>query len=106
MEEETGTMLFAIIATDHPDSLERRLKARPAHLERLQQLRDQARLILAGPFPTVECDDPASAGFSGSLVVAEFASQTEAQEWADSDPYVEAGVYRSVLVKPFRRVMP
>ncbi|HFC53058.1 MAG TPA: YciI family protein [Gammaproteobacteria bacterium] len=99
-------MLFAIIATDHADTLKRRQKARPAHLARLQRLRDEGRLVLAGPFPAVECDDPGSTGFSGSLVVAEFPSLAEARRWADQDPYVEAGIYRNVTIKPFHKVMP
>lgn len=99
-------MLYAIIAQDNADSLKARLAARPAHIERLQQLKDQARLIIAGPHPAIDSDDPGPAGFSGSLIVAEFASQAEAQQWADADPYVDAGVYQSVTVKPFKKVFP
>ena len=99
-------MLFAIIAEDVPDSLEKRRGARPAHLERLGALRDEGRLLLAGPHPAVEAEDPGEAGFTGSLVVADFPSLAEAQAWADADPYVAAGVYAAVTVKPFRKVLP
>lgn len=99
-------MLYAIIATDVEDSLERRLQARPAHLARLEQLRDAGRLVLAGPHPAIDAEDPGPAGFSGSLVVAEFDSQDAAREWADADPYVAAGVYAEVIIKPFRKVLP
>ncbi|MBQ0744669.1 MAG: YciI family protein [Pseudomonas sp.] len=99
-------MLFAIMATDEPNSLQARITARPAHVERLQALQNAGRLILAGPHPAVESPDPGTAGFTGSLIVAEFASQAEAQEWADADPYVAAGVYAQVLIKPFKRVFP
>jgi uncharacterized protein YciI len=99
-------MLYAIVGTDHPDSLEARLKARPAHLERLQALLAEGRLILAGPNPAIDSDDPGPAGFSGSLIVAEFPSLQQAQAWADSDPYVAASVYQSVVVKPFKKVLP
>jgi uncharacterized protein len=99
-------MLYAIIATDVANSLESRLAARPAHLERLQQLKAQGRLILAGPHPAVDSNDPGPAGFSGSLIVAEFESLNAAQAWADADPYRSAGVYASVVVKPFKLVLP
>lgn len=99
-------MLYAIISEDVKDSLARRKAARPAHLKRLETLKEQGRLILAGPHPAVDNDDPAEAGFTGSLVVAEFGSLAEAKSWADADPYVEAGVYANVLVKPFRKVLP
>ena len=99
-------MLYAIIAQDNDNSLEQRLAVRPAHIERLQQLKDQGRLILAGPHPAVDSEDPGPAGFSGSLIVAEFASQEDARQWADADPYVTAGVYQSVTVKPFKKVFP
>ncbi len=99
-------MLYAIIAEDHEDSLERRLAARPDHLARLESLRDEGRLILAGPHPAIDSEDPGPAGFSGSLVVAEFSSLEEARAWADADPYVAAGVYARVTVKPFRKVLP
>ncbi len=99
-------MLYAIISTDVKDSLARRLQARPAHLARLESLRDEGRLVLAGPHPAIDCADPGEAGFSGSLVVAEFASLEAAQQWADADPYREAGVYADVVVKPFKKVLP
>jgi len=99
-------MLYAIIAQDVENSLQDRLAARPKHLERLTALQDQGRLILAGPHPKIDSEDPGEAGFSGSLVVAEFESIEEARTWADADPYVEAGVYANVTVKPFRKVFP
>ena len=99
-------MLYAIIATDHPGTLDARMAARPAHLDRLLQLKAEGRLILAGPHPAVDSNDPGSAGFSGSLVVAEFDSLQAAQTWADADPYSSAGVYASVTVKPFKLVLP
>ncbi|CAG8867757.1 Protein YciI [Pseudomonas fluorescens] len=99
-------MLYAIIASDVADSLEKRLAARPAHLERLHQLKAEGRIVLAGPHPAIDSNDPGAAGFSGSLVVAEFDSLTAAQAWADADPYVVAGVYDKVVVKPFKQVLP
>jgi hypothetical protein len=99
-------MWYAIIGTDKKNSLEARKAARPAHLARLENLRDAARLMLAGPFPAIDAEDPGPAGFSGSLIVAEFASLAEARAWADADPYVAAGVYAGVDVKPFRLVLP
>lgn len=99
-------MLYAIIGQDIPDSLEKRLAARPAHLARLTALQDTGRLILAGPFPAVDAVDPGPAGFTGSLIVAEFPSLQEAQAWAEADPYVAAGVYVHVTVKPFRKTLP
>jgi len=99
-------MWYAIVGTDVPDSLEKRGAARPAHLARLQQLQAEGRMLLAGPFPAIDAEDPGSAGFSGSLIVAEFASLAQAQAWADADPYVAAGVYAGVSVKPFRKVLP
>ena len=99
-------MLYAIISQDITNSLEKRQGARPAHLERLEALRDEGRLVLAGPHPAIDNDDPGDAGFTGSLVVAEFASQDDAEAWAADDPYVSAGVYASVIVKPFRKVLP
>lgn len=99
-------MLYAIIATDVAASLEKRLAARPDHLARLEQLKSAGRLVLAGPHPAVDSNDPGPAGFSGSLIVAEFDSLAAAQSWADADPYVAAGVYASVLVKPFKQVFP
>ncbi|MBB1519176.1 MULTISPECIES: YciI family protein [Pseudomonadaceae] len=99
-------MLYAIIASDVANSLEQRLAARPAHLARLEQLKSEGRLVLAGPHPAVDSVDPGPAGFSGSLIVAEFESLVAAQNWADADPYRAAGVYASVLVKPFKLVLP
>ncbi|MCX7081803.1 MAG: YciI family protein [Methylococcales bacterium] len=99
-------MLFAIISTDVADSLEKRLLARPDHIKRLQDLQEQGRLVLAGPHPAIASDDPGAAGFTGSLVVAEFESLDAAQRWADADPYIHAGVYASVIVKPFKKVFP
>lgn len=99
-------MLYAIIATDVSNSLDARLAARPAHLARLEQLRDEGRLVLAGPHPAVDSNDPGPAGFTGSLVVAEFDSLESAQAWAAADPYKAAGVYGDVVVKPFKKVLP
>jgi uncharacterized protein YciI len=99
-------MLYAVISQDVENSLEKRLAVRPAHLERLQLLKQQGRLILAGPHPSIDSEDPGEAGFSGSLVVAEFDSLNDAQSWADADPYIEAGVYAQVTVKPFKKVLP
>nr|WP_278986167.1 YciI family protein [Plesiomonas shigelloides] len=99
-------MLYVIFAEDHPNSLAARLHARPAHLARLQALAAQQRLIIAGPTPAIDSVDPSDAGFTGSTVIAEFPSLEEAKQWAEADPYVAAGVYRQVTVKPFRRVLP
>jgi len=99
-------MLYAIVGQDVPDSLNQRLAARPAHLQRLQALQQAGRLLLAGPFPNIDSNDSGSAGFSGSLIVAEFDTLADAQAWADADPYVAAGVYASVNVKPFKNVFP
>lgn len=99
-------MLYTIIGHDVPDSLTKRLAARPAHLARLQALQNEGRLILAGPFPSVDAVDPGSAGFSGSLIVAEFATLKDAETWAQADPYMAAGVYDQILVKPFKKVLP
>jgi uncharacterized protein YciI len=99
-------MLYAIVATDVANSLEKRLEARPAHLERLTALKAEGRIILAGPNPAVDSNDPGAAGFTGSLIVAEFESLTAAQAWADADPYIKAGVYDHVVVKPFKQVLP
>lgn len=99
-------MLYAIIGRDTENSLERRRDARPEHLKRIEELKDQGRLVLAGPFPAIDSDDPGAAGFSGSLVVAEFASLAEAQAWANADPYVSAGIFAEVIVKPFKKVLP
>lgn len=99
-------MLYVIISQDVEDSLTKRMSARPAHLQRLQQLQDTGRLVLAGPHPAIDSENPGAAGFSGSLVVAEFDSLEDAQAWADADPYIEAGVYATVSVKPFKKVLP
>ena len=99
-------MYYAIISEDVENSLDKRLGARPAHLARLEQLRDDGRLLIAGPHPSIDSEDPGANGFSGSLVVAEFASLDDAQSWADADPYIEAGVYAGVKVKPFKKVLP
>ena len=99
-------MLYAIIAEDVTNSLQDRLAARPKHLERLTALQQQGRLILAGPHPAIDSEDPGEAGFSGSLVVAEFDSLEQAETWANADPYVAAGVYSRVTVKPFKKVLP
>lgn len=99
-------MWYAILCEDVKDSLNKRLGARPAHVARLEELKRQGRLLLAGPHPTIDAEDPGAAGFSGSLIVADFASLAEAQAWADSDPYVGAGVFSRVAVKPFRRTLP
>lgn len=99
-------MLYAIVGEDHPGSLDKRLAARPAHLERLEALQAEGRMVLAGPCPAIDASDPGPAGFSGSVIVAEFASLEAAQTWADADPYVAAGVYARVSVKPFKQVFP
>jgi len=99
-------MWYAIISEDNENSLEKRLAARPDHLARLQDLVDNGRLLIAGPHPAVDSPEPGPAGFTGSLVIVEFDSLEEAQAWADDDPYVAAGVYRNVTVKPFNRVLP
>ncbi|CAI0918943.1 YciI family protein [Serratia proteamaculans] len=98
-------MLYLIYAQDVPNSLENRLSVRPAHLARLQALRDAGRLVIAGPNPAIDSNDPGSAGFSGSTVIAEFASLADAQAWAEQDPYVTAGVFAEVTVKPFKQVL-
>jgi uncharacterized protein YciI len=99
-------MWYAIYALDNPDSLAKRLASRPAHLQRLHELRDAGRLLLAGPMPAIDAEDPGPAGFAGSLIVAEFADLDAARAWAEADPYRVAGVYREVSVRPFRRVLP
>ena len=99
-------MLYAIISQDVENSLDKRMSARPAHLQRLQQLQEIGRLVLAGPHPAIDSETPGDAGFSGSLVVAEFDSLEDARAWADADPYIEAGVYATVSVKPFKKVLP
>lgn len=99
-------MLYAIISQDIENSLEKRLASRPDHLARLETLKAQGRLVLAGPHPALDTDNPGEAGFTGSLVVAEFDSLEDAQSWADNDPYITAGVYEKVIVKPFKKVLP
>lgn len=99
-------MLYAIIGRDTENSLERRRSVRPEHLKRIEELKDQGRLVLAGPFPAIDSDDPGTAGFTGSLIIAEFATLAEAQAWANADPYASAGVFAEVVVKPFKRVLP
>ncbi|MEQ5807337.1 YciI family protein [Alteromonas sp. NFXS44] len=99
-------MFYMICATDVENSLEKRLAARPAHLARLNALKDEGRLLIAGPFPAIDSEDPGPAGFTGSLVVAEFDSVETAQAWAEADPYVEARVYDNVVVKPYKKVLP
>lgn len=99
-------LFYAITGEDVPDSLDKRLAARPAHLARLNELKDAGRLLLAGPFPAIDSPDPGPAGFSGSLIVAAFDSLQAAQTWAAADPYVAAGVYARVSVKPFKKVLP
>jgi hypothetical protein len=99
-------LFYAIVSEDVPDSLTKRLSARPAHLARLNQLQDEGRLLLAGPFPAIDSPDPGPAGFSGSLIVAAFDNLAVAQAWAEADPYVAAGVYARVSVKPFKKVLP
>lgn len=99
-------MWYAIIGQDQADSLQKRLGARPAHLQRLHELLNAGRLLLAGAFPAIDSEDPGPAGFSGSLIVAEFSDLAAAQAWADADPYIAAGVYRQVDVRPFRKTLP
>lgn len=99
-------MYYAIIAEDKAGTLQQRLAARPDHLARLEALRDEGRLLIAGPHPAIDSEDPGEAGFSGSLVVAEFESLAAAQAWADADPYIAAGVYEKVTVKPYKKVLP
>ena len=99
-------MLYSIISEDVENSLEKRMGARPAHLERLEQLKNEGRLVLAGPSPAIDCETPGEAGFTGSVVIAEFESLADARQWADEDPYIHAGVYSQVVVKPFKHVLP
>lgn len=101
-----SNMWYAIIAIDNENSLSLRQAARPAHVARLNALRDEGRLLLAGPFPAIDAEDPGPAGFSGSLIVAEFDDLAVARAWADADPYVAAGAYREVSVRPFRKTLP
>ncbi|EGU30140.1 YciI family protein [Vibrio scophthalmi] len=97
-------MWYVIFSQDVENSLEKRMSVRPAHLERLQQLQDEGRLLTAGPMPAIDSDNPGDAGFTGSTVIAQFNSLQDAQDWADNDPYIAAGVYQSVIVKPFKKV--
>lgn len=99
-------MLYAILCEDVDNSLPLRQQARPEHLARIQQLVDDGRLLVAGPHPALDTEEPGDAGFTGSLIIAEFASLEAATAWADSDPYVDAGVFRRVVVKPYKRVLP
>lgn len=99
-------MLYSIVGTDHPNSLANRLSVREKHLARLLELKEQGKLIVAGPNPAIDSSDPGDAGFSGSLIIAEFDSLQQAQSWADDDPYIQAGVYQQVTVKPFKKVLP
>ena len=99
-------MWYSVSSQDVANSLEKRLAARPAHLARLETLKHQGRLLLAGPHPAIDTENPGDAGFTGSLVIAEFNSLEGAQAWADEDPYIEAGVYAKVTVKPFKKVLP
>ena len=99
-------MLYSIVGIDNPDSLEARLAARPDHIARLNDLKQRGRLIIAGPNPAIDSDDPGDAGFSGSIIIAEFESLEAARAWADADPYIESGAYASVSVKPFKKVLP
>jgi uncharacterized protein YciI len=99
-------MWYAIVAEDTPNSLEKRLATRPAHLARITALQEAGRLLLAGPFPAIDSNDPGAAGFTGSLIVAEFASLAEANTWANDDPFMTSGVYANVVVKPFRKTLP
>ncbi len=99
-------MLYAIMAEDVPDSLRQRQATRPAHLARLHTLQQEGRLVIAGPHPSIDSVDPGASGYSGSLIIAEFPSLAEAKTWANADPYMVSGVYVSVTVKPFRKVLP
>ena len=99
-------MLYMIVGIDRADSLADRLRVREAHLARLHALKDQGRLVMAGPNPAIDSENPGEAGFSGSLIVAEFASLEDAKAWAGADPYIEAGVYAETIIKPFKRVLP
>jgi uncharacterized protein YciI len=99
-------MLYSIVGIDRDNSLEARLSVRADHIARLNQLKQEGRLIIAGPNPAIDSDDPGEAGFSGSIIIAEFDSLSAAQTWADADPYIESGAYASVLVKPFKKALP
>ena len=99
-------MWYVIIGEDYPNSLDNRIAARPRHIERLKKLTEQNRLLVSGPNPAIDSEDPGSAGFTGSIIIAEFESLKDAEEWANQDPYIEQGVYKSVMVKPFKKVLP
>jgi len=99
-------MLYSIVGIDNPDSLDARMAVRSEHVARLQEMLAQGRLIIAGPNPAIDSDDPGEAGFTGSIIVAEFDSLRAAQDWADEDPYIKSGAYASVMVKPFKKVLP
>lgn len=99
-------MWYVIVAEESPDTLEKRLQARPEHLARLNQLKEQGKLLLAGPFPAIDSTDPGPAGFTGSLIIAEFEDLQAATDWANTDPFVNEGVYTKVTVKPFRKTLP
>jgi uncharacterized protein YciI len=99
-------MYYMIYAQDVENSLEKRLQARPAHVERLKALADEGRLLVAGPTPAIDAEDPGPAGFTGSLVIADFSCVEDATQWANADPYIDAGVYRKVTVKPYKKVLP
>jgi uncharacterized protein YciI len=99
-------MLYAVISQDVENSLAKRASVRPAHVERLNALKDEGRLVIAGPHPAIDSEDPGDAGFTGSLIIAEFDSLEDAQAWADVDPYIAAGVYEKVVVKPYKKVLP
>ena len=99
-------MLYAVISQDVENSLAKRASVRPAHVERLNTLKDEGRLVIAGPHPAIDSEDPGDAGFTGSLIIAEFDSLEDAQSWADADPYIAAGVYEKVVVKPYKKVLP
>ncbi len=99
-------MWYAIISEDVENSLEKRKSARPMHIERLQDLANTGKLLTAGPHPAIDNEDPGEAGFTGSLIIAEFDSLEDAQTWADADPYIDAGVYKQVTIKPFKKVLP
>tara|TARA_R110000868_G_scaffold10724_8_gene52080 strand:+ start:2758 stop:3057 length:300 start_codon:yes stop_codon:yes gene_type:complete len=99
-------MLYVIYCEDVKNSLELRKQTRPAHLAHIQVLVDQGRILVAGPCPAIDSEDPGEAGFTGSVIIAEFASLTEAQTWADNDPYMLAGVFAKVVVKPYKKVLP
>jgi uncharacterized protein len=99
-------MWYLIIGQDAPDSLAKRLAARPAHLQRLQQLISEGRLLVAGPLPAIDSEDPGPAGFTGSVIIAQFPNLEDAKQWAEQDPYIQTGVYQSVDVRPFKKVLP